>query len=93
MFYNDDSSYVHCLPLCINSLKWSESFLGDCAHFHAVCKYEKPILSVALDVDWAKLSLFSNDRKYYWRPPIPSRSPDGMGTSIIFQKTAKYPEW
>ena len=84
VFYNDNSSYVHCLPLCINSLKWSESFLEDCVNFHAVCKYEEPIRSVALDMDWAKLSLFSNDGKYYWRPPIPSRSPGGMGYEYHF---------
>ena len=29
VFYNDDSSNLLCVPLCTNSLKWSESFLGD----------------------------------------------------------------
>ena len=72
-------------------VNWSESFLGDCVNFHAVCKYEEPIQSVALDVDWAKLSLFSNDGKYYWRPPIPSRSPDGMGYEYHFSKDSQVP--
>ena len=30
MFYNDDSSDMHCLPLNKNVLKWSEGFMGDC---------------------------------------------------------------
>ena len=65
--------------------------MGDCVNFHAVCKYKEPIRSVALDVDWAKLSLFSNGGKYYWRPLIPSRSPDGMGYEYHFSKDSQVP--
>ena len=41
VFYNDDSSDVHCLPLAKNALKWSEGFMGDCMMIFAECRYEE----------------------------------------------------
>ena len=58
VFYNDDSSQFHCLPLVRNALKWSEGFLGDCMTFFLPCRYEEPIQSIALNMDWAKLGVF-----------------------------------
>ena len=51
IFYNDDSLDSYCLPLATNSLKWSESVLGDCMNFDNKCKYEEPLWSIALDID------------------------------------------
>ena len=70
IFYNDDSLDSYCLPLATNSLKWSESFLGDCMNFDNKCKYEEPLQSIALDIDWPKVCLFErNDGSFYSTPP------------------------
>ena len=58
VFYNDDSSNVHCLPLVKNALKWSEGFMGDCMTIFAGCRYEEPIRSIALDMDFPKVAIF-----------------------------------
>ena len=65
MFYDDDSSDIHCLPLVRNTLKWSEGFLGDCMTLFLTCRYEEPIRSVALNTDWAKVAVFEQDGLYY----------------------------
>ena len=51
VFYNDDSSNLLCAPLYINSLKWSEDFLGDAMMYDSHCKYEEPLRSITLDFD------------------------------------------
>ena len=57
VFYND-SSDVHCLPLVKNALKWSEGFMWDCMTIFAECRYEEPIRSIVLDMDFAKVAIF-----------------------------------
>ena len=69
IFYNDDLSNVHCLPLQRNSLKWSEGFLGDCMTYLSLCQNEEPVRSVTSDADWAKISIFEDNKKYHSRPP------------------------
>ena len=69
MFYNDDSSDIHCLPLVRNTLKWSEGFMGDCMTLHSPCRYEEPIRSIALNMDFAKVSLYEFDGRYYSAVP------------------------
>ena len=69
IFYNDDSSNVHCLPLQRNSLKWSKGFLGDCMTHLSSFRYEEPVRSVTLDADRAKISIFEDNGKYHSRPP------------------------
>ena len=65
MFYNDDSSDVHCLPLVKNALKWSEGFMGDCMMIFAECRCEEPIRSIALDMDFPKVAIFERNGFYY----------------------------
>ena len=43
VYYNDDSCDTHCGPLSMNTLKWSEGFLGDNLSIEGNCKYEEPI--------------------------------------------------
>ena len=65
VFYNDDSSDVHCLPLNKNVLKWSEGFMGDCMTIFSSCPFEEPIRSIALDMDFPKVGIFEKDGCYY----------------------------
>ena len=70
MNYNDDSSNVLCPPLSVNTLKWSESFMGISMMYDLHCKYEEPLRRIAFDFDCPKVSLFrvaSND--YSFSPP------------------------
>ena len=57
VYYNEDSSNVHCAPLSTNVLKWSEGFLGDCMTIEPVCRYEEPIRNVVLNADYPKISI------------------------------------
>ena len=82
IFYNDDSLDYYCLSLATNSLKWSESFLGDCMNFDNKCKYEEPLWSVALDTDWPKVCLFERNGSFYSMPPSPIGKHD-IGSSSI----------
>ena len=68
--YNDDGSNVLCAPLSVNTLKWSEPFMGDAMMYDLWCKYEEPLRRIASDFDCPKVSLFrvaSND--YSFSPP------------------------
>ena len=58
VFYNNDLSDVHCLPLVKNTLKWSEGFMGDCMMIFAECHYKEPIRSIALDMNFPKVAIF-----------------------------------
>ena len=58
VFYNVDSSDVHCLPLVKNALKWSEGFMGDCMTIFSEYHYEEPIRSIALNMDFPKVAIF-----------------------------------
>ena len=70
VFHNDDASSLLCLPLMTNSLKWSESFLGDTMLIDASCKYEEPIHRCTMDFDWPKISLFKiGQNDYLFSPP------------------------
>ena len=76
VFYNDDSSNLLCAPLCTNSLKWSEGFLGDAMMYDSHCKYEEPLRSITLDFYWSKMSIFDLDNgDYSFSPPtrVPRR--------------------
>ena len=79
VFYNDDSSDIHCLPLVRNTLKWSEGFMGDCMMLHSPCQYEKPIRSIALNMDFAKVSLCEFDSCYY--SAVPRATYDSLNLS------------
>ena len=69
VFYNDDSLNLLCAPLCTNSLKWSESFLGDSMMYDFRCKYEEPQRSITIDFDWPKISIFDiGNGKYSFSP-------------------------
>ena len=75
MNYNDDSSNVLCALLSVNTLKWSESFMGDAMMYDLQCKYEEPLRRIAFDFDCPKVSLFrvaSND--YSFSPPSNTNS-------------------
>ena len=68
--YNDDSSYMLCTLLSVNTLKWSESFMGDAMMYDLRCKYEEPLRRTEFDFDCPNVSLFrvaSND--YSFSPP------------------------
>ena len=70
MNYNDDSSNVLCTLLSVNTLKWSESFMGDAMMYDLWCKYVEPLRRIAFDFNCPKISLFrvaSND--YSFSPP------------------------
>ena len=70
VFYNDDAPSLLCSPLMTNSLKWSESFLGDTMLIDAACKYEEPIRQCTMDFDWPKISLFKlGQNDYSFSPP------------------------
>ena len=70
VFYNDDTSKLFCAPLMTNSLKWSESFLGDVMMLDAHCKYEEPLRRCTMDFDWPKISLFKVGKNdYSFSPP------------------------
>ena len=54
MNYKDDSSNVLYAPLSVNTLKWSESFMGDAMMYDLWCKYEEPLRRIAFDFDYPK---------------------------------------
>ena len=58
VFYNDDTSKLFCAPLMANSLKCSESFLGDTMMLDSRFKYEEPLRQCMMDFGWPKISLF-----------------------------------
>ena len=77
VFYNDDSSNLLCAPLCTNSLKWSEGFLGDAMMYDSCCKYEELLRSITLDFDWPKMSIFdlgNGDYSFSTPTRIPRRA-------------------
>ena len=76
VFYNDHSLDSYCLPLATNSLKWSESFLGNCMNFDNKCKYEEPLWSIVLDMDRPKVCSFERDGLFYSMPPSPLSKQD-----------------
>ena len=74
VYYNKDSSNVHCAPLSTNVLKWSEGFLGDCMTIEPVCRYEEPIRNVVLNTDYPKISMFEHNGVVYDSVGYPSFS-------------------
>ena len=94
VFYNDDASSLLCLPLMTNSLKWSESFLGDTMLMDAACKYEEPICQCTMDFDWPKISLFKiGQNDYHFLPHNTDmgliKTHCQLMTTIWFQKQIK----
>ena len=82
--YNDDSSSVLCAPLSVNTLKWSESFMGDAMMYDLWCKYEEPLRRIAFDFNCPKISLFSvasNDYSF----SLPSNTNHIQGRRIEFR--------
>ena len=65
VYYNDDSCDIHCGPLSMNALKWSEGFLGDNVSIKGNCKYEEPIWSIVMDADYPKLSVSEQGGRFY----------------------------
>ena len=65
VYYNDDSCDIHCGPLSMNTLKWSEGFLGDNVSIKGNCKYEEPIWSIVMDADYPKLSISEQGGRFY----------------------------
>ena len=65
VYYNDDSCDIHCGPLSMNALKWSEGFLGDNVSIKGNCKYEEPIWSIVMDADYPKLSISEQGGRFY----------------------------
>ena len=65
VYYNDDSYDTHCGPLSMNSLKWSEGFLGDNLSIEGHCKYEEPMWSNVMDADYPKLSISEQGGRFY----------------------------
>ena len=65
VYYNDDSCDTHCGPLSMNTLKWSEGFLGDNLSIEGNCKYEEPIWSIVMDADYPKLSISEQGGRFY----------------------------
>ena len=74
VYYNEDSSNVHCAPLSTNVLKWSEGLLGDCMTIKPVCRYEEPIRNVVLNADYPKISMFGHSGVVYDNVGYPSFS-------------------
>ena len=62
VYYNEDSSNVHCAPLSTNVLKWIEP----------VCRYEEPIRNVVLNADYPKISMFEHSGVVYDSVGYPS---------------------
>ena len=65
VYYNDYSCDIHCGPLSMNALKWSEGFLGDNVSIKGNCKYEEPIWSIVMDADYPKLSISKQGGRFY----------------------------
>ena len=65
VYYNDDSCDIHCGPLSMNALKWSECFLRDNVSIEGNCKYEEPIWSIVMDADYPKLSISEQGGRFY----------------------------
>ena len=83
VFYNDDTSKVFCAPFIANSLKWSESFLGDTMMLDSCCKYEEPLRQCMMDFDWPKISLFKvGGNDYSFSPPRNPHTFDEESMSI-----------
>ena len=68
--YDDDCSPLLCTVLLTNTLKWSESFLGDTMLYDFHCKYEEPLRRIAMDMDAPKVLLFRIGKdEYSFSPP------------------------
>ena len=77
VYYNDDSCDTHCGPLSMNTLKWSEGFLGDNLSIEGNCKYEEPIWSNVMDADYPKLSILEQGGRFYNEVAYPTFAESG----------------